>query len=88
MTEEILKIQLRELLDTIRLKRRNGTVLEASGIESARDCCADLRRGEIDSNSSDMLFQFLNLADQIAKESFPIQIEFAVISKKADAGTL
>ncbi len=76
MSEEILKIELRELLQTVRLKRANGTILEGSGIQAVRDCCAEIRNS--DQNAAEELFQFFNLADRITAKTFPIQIEFAV----------
>jgi hypothetical protein len=76
MSEEILKIELAELLKTVRLKRKNGTVLEASDIEGIRDCCAEVR--DSDSHLGELLFQFFNLAAQLTEKSFPVRIEFAV----------
>lgn len=76
MSEEILKIELAELMRTVRLKRKNGTVLEASDIEGIRDCCSELRSD--DQQAADMLFQFFNLASQISESSFPLGVEFSV----------
>lgn len=78
MTEEILKIQLRELLNTIRLKRKNGTVLEASGVNAARDLVVELRGEDLDRHSEEVLCAFLNAAAAVSSDSFPVQIEFAI----------
>lgn len=42
MGEEILKVELGELLQTIRLKRSNGTIIEASGAKAAMACCPEV----------------------------------------------
>lgn len=76
MPEEILKIALAELLQTVRLKRKNGTVLEASDLEGLRDLCAELRSA--DPAAAQSLFDFFNLAARITEKTFPVQVEFSV----------
>jgi len=80
MSEEILKVQLSELLRTVRFKRKNGTVLEASDMDGVRDCCAEIR--DADSAAGAALFDFFNLAARLTEKTFPVQVEFAINSKE------
>ena len=73
---EILKIELSELLQTVRLKRQNGTVLEASDINAVRDCCSEIRNTNKDAGQA--LLDFFNLAENIRQDWFPVRVEFAV----------
>lgn len=77
MSEEILKVELAELLQTVRFKRPDGTILEGTNIEAIRTCCSQLRPG-MQEAVVDVLFQFINAADRIAGKEFPIRVEFAV----------
>lgn len=80
MSEEILKVTLAELLKTVRLRRKNGTIIEASGIEAIRDCCNEIR--DSDPNAGQALFDLFNLAARVTENTFPIQVEFAVTMKE------
>ena len=81
MGEEILKIELSELLKTVRFKRSTGPVIEGSGsIDTLRDRCAELR----DSHGQDAgqaLLNFVNAANWLTESGFPFKIEFAVVLK-------
>lgn len=75
MSEQVLKVQLGELLQTVRLRRADGIVIEAAGCEAARDYCARVR--ESDPHAYEVLTRFFALAAQISDPSFPVQVEFA-----------
>lgn len=81
MSEEIVTIPLSELVKIIRFRRKNGTVLEAEGLEAARDCCAELRGHSLDEHSAECLCALINAAAQVSRESFPVQVEFAIRSR-------
>jgi ABC-type methionine transport system ATPase subunit len=76
MSEEILKIELVELLKTVRLKKSNGIVLEASDMEAVRDICSQIR-GE-NAHAGQLLSDFFNAASKLTDAQFPIAVEFAV----------
>jgi len=76
MSEEILKVELVELLQCIRVRRPDGTVVEVGGVEAMRNCYQELRN--IDQRAGDELAHFFNLADQITGDNFQFTIEFAV----------
>jgi len=78
MGEEILHVGLDELLRTVRLKRPDGTVIEAAGALATIKCCPE---ASPETYVSEAMQRFFKLADQLTEESFPVQIEFAVKSK-------
>jgi len=80
MSEELLRVELAELLKTVRLKRNNGVVIEAAQLEAIRDCCEEVRR--TDPAAGEALFQFFNLAGRLTENTFPVKVGFSLTLKR------
>lgn len=82
MTEEILKVQLAELLETIRLKLKGGPIIEVAGADAAADECRKLPDNILSQHERDLLSRFCKALADVTADTFPIKFEFAVKMQK------